>query len=355
MSTPDPVRSRLLGGKHRTGVDWFLLGLRVAVATLLAVGLLGFVAQQIDNDNLFARWANPGATGLTAQQIQGLVVSGLSQGAMYGLIALGYSMVYGVLGFINFAHGEVFMVGAMTGMITANKLADAGAWESNFLASLVFIVIVSIAVCTLTAMLLERVAYRPLRNSPRLIPLITSIGVSFLLQNVAVVLLGPGTKSYPDVPDWLKNKVAVLDIEGAKILVIIVAAVSMVGLWYYVDRTKNRQGDESRCRGRRDSGVDGHRREPHHREGVRSGWRHGRGGRNPVGDPVPQRDPHHRIPAGDQGFQRCCGGRNRQPRRGHGRRAHHRTGRITGAADDPGTARGCAAFRSCVTRWRSRC
>ncbi len=238
MSTPDPVRSRLLGGKHRTGVDWFLLGLRVAVATLLAVGLLGFVAQQIDNDNLFARWANPGATGLTAQQIQGLVVSGLSQGAMYGLIALGYSMVYGVLGFINFAHGEVFMVGAMTGMITANKLADAGAWESNFLASLVFIVIVSIAVCTLTAMLLERVAYRPLRNSPRLIPLITSIGVSFLLQNVAVVLLGPGTKSYPDVPDWLKNKVAVLDIEGAKILVIIVAAVSMVGLWYYVDRTK---------------------------------------------------------------------------------------------------------------------
>ena len=223
----------------RTGVDWFLTAMRVAALTVVAVGLLAFIAQEIDTDNPFARWANPDATGLTRAQFQGLIVSGVAQGAMYGLIALGYSMVYGVLGFINFAHGEVFMVGAMTGMITSTKLADAGMWESNFIGSLVLIVLVSVIVCALTAVIMERVAYRPLRGSPRLIPLITSIGVSFFLQNVSLVLLGPAAKAYPDVPDWVKSKHTFLEIEGAKILVVVVAAASMVCLWYVVERTKS--------------------------------------------------------------------------------------------------------------------
>ena len=226
-------------GAHRTGVDWFLTVLRVAALTVVTVGILAFIAQEIDPDNPFARWANPDATGLTAAQFRGLVVSGVAQGAMYGLIALGYSMVYGVLGFINFAHGEVFMVGAMTGMITSNKLADAGLWESSFIGSLVFIVVVSVIVCTLTAVIMERVAYRPLRGSPRLIPLITSIGVSFFIQNASIVLLGPAAKAYPDVPDWVKDKHTFVQIEGARILVVVVAAVSMAGLWYFVDRTKS--------------------------------------------------------------------------------------------------------------------
>ena len=226
-------------GSRRTGVDWFLTFLRVAALTVVVVGILAFIAQEIDPDNPFARWANPDATGLTGAQFRGLIVSGVAQGCMYGLIALGYSMVYGVLGFINFAHGEVFMVGAMTGMITSNKLADAGLWESNFIGSLVFILIVSVIVCTLTAVVMERVAYRPLRGSPRLIPLITSIGVSFFIQNASIVLLGPAAKAYPDVPDWVKDKHTFVQIEGAKILVVVVAAVSMLGLWYFVDRTKS--------------------------------------------------------------------------------------------------------------------
>lgn len=166
----------------KTKVDWFLTVLRVLALGVVTVGLLAFIAQQISVDNPFARLINPDATGLTVAQFRGLVISGLSQGAMYGLIALGYSMVYGVLGFINFAHGEVFMVGAMTGMITSNKLDDAGLWESNFIGSLLFIVVVSMLVCTLTAVIMERVAYRPLRKAPRLIPLITSIGISFFIQ-----------------------------------------------------------------------------------------------------------------------------------------------------------------------------
>jgi len=224
----------------RTGVDRFLLVLKIVMVATVAFGLTAFMWQQIDPQNPLASRINADATGLSADQLEGLIVSGLSQGAMYGLIALGYSMVYGVLGFINFAHGEVFMVGAMTGMIMSNKLYDSGAWDNNFLLSLAFIVVVAIMASTLTAVAMERVAYRPLRNSPRLIPLITSIGISFFLQNVSVVLLGPGAKSYPDMPDWLtaKRSIAGVQIEGTRLLVVVVAAAAMLALWLLVERTK---------------------------------------------------------------------------------------------------------------------
>ena len=225
-------------GAPQTGVDRFLTLLRVVAIGVIVVGLGAFIAQEINTDNAFARWANSDATGLTGPQFRGLVVSGVAQGAMYGLIALGYSMVYGVLGFINFAHGEVFMMGAMTGMITSNKLADAGLWETNFIGSLAIVILGSIIVSTFLAVVMERVAYRPLRGAPRLIPLITSIGVSFFVQNVSVVLFGPASKAYPDTPDWLKDKHTFLQVEGAKILVVVVAAISMLGLWYFVERTR---------------------------------------------------------------------------------------------------------------------
>ncbi len=221
-------------------VDRFLTLIRITFIVVISVGLLAFIAQQINPQNPFAQWANPDATGLTAPQFKGLLVTGLAQGAMYGLIALGYSMVYGVLGFINFAHGEVFMVGAMSGMITSNKLADAGLWEDAFLLCLLFIVVTSILLSTATAVIMERIAYRPLRGAPRLIPLITSIGVSFFLQNLSVVLLGPGAKSYPTLPSWLSQKRSLVgfQIEGTKLLVLLTAAVSMAGLWFLVERTR---------------------------------------------------------------------------------------------------------------------
>ena len=224
--------------KQRTRVDWFLTVLRVIAFLVIGAGFLAFVAQAINSDNPFARWANPDAINLTGEQLQGLVVTGLAQGAMYGLIALGYSMVYGVLGFINFAHGEVFMVGAMTGAITSSKLAEAGYWESSFVLCLLLVVVLSMVVCTVTAVIMERVAYRPLRGKPRLIPLITSIGVSFFLQNCVLVLLGSTVKSYPDLPNWLTEKRTFLEIQGSKILVLVVAALAMAGLWYLVEKTK---------------------------------------------------------------------------------------------------------------------
>ena len=221
-------------------VDRFLTFIRVFLVGLIVIGVLAFLAQQFAPDNPFTRWRNPDAMGLTADQFKGLLMSGLSQGAMYGLIALGYSMVYGVLGFINFAHGEVFMAGAMTGFIASEKFNDSGLWESNFLLCLVLIVIMAISISTLMAVLMERVAYRPLRNSPRLIPLITSIGVSFFIQNAVMGLFGPASKPYPRLPEWLAKQRSILtfEIAGTKLLVLVVAAVSMLGLWYLVESTK---------------------------------------------------------------------------------------------------------------------
>ena len=230
-------------GAQRTGVDWFLLLLKVALISAICAGLLAFIAQQIDPGNPFAKWTHDGneANRLTGDQYKGLIVTGLSQGAMYGLIALGYSMVYGVLGFINFAHGEVFMLGAFSGFIASTQLDAAGYWEgSAFIPSVIFTVLLAVLVSTTAAVIMERVAYRPLRGSPRLIPLITSIGVSFFIQEATKLLFGPGAKGYPRPPEWFSQKYSILtfEIEGSKMIVLFVAAVSMAGLWYFVERTK---------------------------------------------------------------------------------------------------------------------
>ncbi|MCY4457617.1 MAG: branched-chain amino acid ABC transporter permease [Acidimicrobiaceae bacterium] len=238
---PPPVHVKSQTVRRRTGVDIFLLIMKVAMSGFVILGFLMFIGQQIDPNNFIASRINPDATGLTAAQFEGLIISGLSQGAMYGLIALGYSMVYGVLGFINFAHGEVFMVGAMTGMITSNKFDDAGLWESNFLLSLAIVLLIAIICSTLTAVTMERVAYRRLRGSPRLIPLITSIGVSFFLQNVSIALLGPRAKTYPALPDWLSKKrelLGFISIDGPRLLVLIVATVAMLALWFLIEKTR---------------------------------------------------------------------------------------------------------------------
>ncbi|MDG2026389.1 MAG: branched-chain amino acid ABC transporter permease [Acidimicrobiales bacterium] len=232
------IRQRV---RPRTAVDRFLTFLRFALTALVVFGLFAFLVQQfVGPDNPLTRFLNEDANRLDWDAFRGLLVSGLSQGSMYGLIALGYSMVYGVLGFINFAHGEVFMVGAMTGLITSNKLFEAGVWDDAFPVAILIAVLVSTICATLTAVLMERIAYRPLRGAPRLIPLITSIGVSFFIQNTSALLLGPGAKRYPLLPQWLRDDRGPtwLRIGGQKILVIVVAAAAMAALWYLVERTK---------------------------------------------------------------------------------------------------------------------
>ena len=124
------------------------------------------------------------------------LLNGVTWGSIYALIALGYTMVYGVLRLINFAHGEIYMVGAMTGYYAARFFGVAG---EPSLAGLLLVLAASMVVCGLLGALIERVAYRPLRNAGRLAPLITAIGVSLLLQNLGQIVFGADPKFFPSL------------------------------------------------------------------------------------------------------------------------------------------------------------
>ncbi|MEO5733104.1 MAG: branched-chain amino acid ABC transporter permease, partial [Rubrivivax sp.] len=122
------------------------------------------------------------------------IINGLVLGSMYALVALGYTMVYGIINLINFAHGEVLMVGAMVSWTVVTVLADSGL--PGWLLLLISLAC-SVVVCAALNFAIEKLAYRPLRNAPRLAPLITAIGVSLLLQTLAMIIWKPNPKPYP--------------------------------------------------------------------------------------------------------------------------------------------------------------
>ncbi len=173
------------------------------------------------------------------------VVNGLSLGRSYALIALGYTMVYGILRMINFAHGEIFMVGAFAGYFTGVYLAGTGMLTSSPLTAVVGIavmILVAMTVAALVALVVERVAYRPLRTAPRLVLLISAIGASFFLQYTVRGLFGPGIYAYPTVP-FLAEPVtlpilSVFRLKWLDVLVIGSAVGMMLALYLFVMRTK---------------------------------------------------------------------------------------------------------------------
>jgi branched-chain amino acid transport system permease protein len=168
-----------------------------------------------------------------------LMVFGVAEGSVYAMIALGYTMVYGVLLMINFAHGEVFMTGAFASFWVANTLDSSGFLNRNPVLSIAILIMVGMAVSAGVALLLERVAYRPLRNAPRLVPLITAIGASLFLQNSVKGFFGPNTQGYPAINVvqgyW---KVAGIPVLRVHVLTIVAALLGMVGLMLFVARTK---------------------------------------------------------------------------------------------------------------------
>ncbi len=206
-----------------SAIGLLIWALRIAVVVIVVWGVVGTISSRVYS---FSQW-------------QDLIVFGLAQGGVYALIALGYTMVYGVLGFINFAHGEVFMSGAMVGFFVASGLVSAGLWEANPVLSLLIVLAVSMLTSMTIAILIERIAYRPLRNSPRLIPLITSIGASFFLQYAFRGLFGAGIKSYPRAP-FLLNKLTIFGfgIVAIQAVVILAAILMMAGLYLFVEKTK---------------------------------------------------------------------------------------------------------------------
>jgi branched-chain amino acid transport system permease protein len=176
---------------------------------------------------------------LTGQQWRNLIVIGMAQGSVYGLIALGYTMVYGVLRFINFAHGEVFMIGAMTGFFFSDALSGTTLWGAQIWLALLLVLLACMTVSMLVAVLLERVAYRPLRGSPRLIPFITAIGASFFLQYAVAGLFGVGFKTYPTVEQFRGVvRFGGFQFQRHQLLVMGAALVMMMGLYFFVERTR---------------------------------------------------------------------------------------------------------------------
>ena len=168
------------------------------------------------------------------------LISGLSQGSLYALIALGYTMVYGILFMINFAHGEFFMSGVTTATVfVAMPLAANGFLDQQPFLSLLLIILVAVGVAVGVALLTERIAYRPLRRAPRLVPLITAIGASFFWQYFFRGLYGSAIIPFP-VPEVLEGRLTILGIEflRSRIMVMVVSLLMLIGLYFLVQRTK---------------------------------------------------------------------------------------------------------------------
>ena len=175
------------------------------------------------------------------QLLQQLII-GVSTGAIYALIALGYTMVYGIIELINFAHGDIFMIGTFVCVsifaafgITTSSTAPTG---FALVGVLLITLLGAIAVCAVLGVVIERVAYRPLRNAPRLAPLISAIGVSLILEDVGKLWKGITFVSFPQIFPQIFYHIGPIVITSINILVLIVALVLMVGLQWLVTRTR---------------------------------------------------------------------------------------------------------------------
>ncbi len=177
------------------------------------------------------RCARRSIGGLIMIQFLQALISGLSLGSIYALIALGYTMVYGIAKMLNFAHGDIIMIGAYSVIVSLTTLHLPG----------IAAVVISIAVCALLGITIEFLAYKPLRKSSPLAVLITAIGVSYFLQNVALIIFGSTQlpfdkdKKLFDLPVVKFGKV---EINGITLLTLIVTAVIMVGLTLFINKTK---------------------------------------------------------------------------------------------------------------------
>ncbi|WP_018132308.1 branched-chain amino acid ABC transporter permease [Effusibacillus pohliae] len=165
------------------------------------------------------------------------LINGISVGSIYALIALGYTMVYGIIKLINFAHGDVFMVGAFVGLFTVKALEAQG--MQNKILVFVIALLVAMAASAVLGVLIERTAYKPLRNASRIAVLITAIGVSFLLENGGIFLLGPQAKGFPEIVQKTQyNLFGSVQIDSNQIMILIVTVILMVVLELIVHKTK---------------------------------------------------------------------------------------------------------------------
>ena len=161
-------------------------------------------------------------------QFIGALISGLNLGSIYALIALGYTMVYGIAKMLNFAHGDITMVGAYSVIVSAVTLKLPP----------IVAILIAVVVCAALGVTIEFLAYRPLRQSPPLAVLITAIGVSYLLQNLALLIFGPEQKSTPALFDLPSLTLGGVTVDGITLLTLGVTAAIMVGLTLFINLTR---------------------------------------------------------------------------------------------------------------------
>jgi branched-chain amino acid transport system permease protein len=202
---------------------------RIVPLALLAVtiALLGYTAATTNRDEKF--WVDQFFNGLTI-------------GSVYALIALGYTMVYGVLRMINFAHGEIFMVGAFAGWIVLKDVFGGSEMSDALIAPAILVAMLAAAVASGSAIIaIERIAYRPLRHAPRLAPLISAIGVSIFLQNLFLRLTSGRVEVYPRIfPQGPGESIDIIvtDLQYIQVFLIVSSLVLMLALYLFVQRTR---------------------------------------------------------------------------------------------------------------------
>lgn len=164
------------------------------------------------------------------------IINGLVLGSMYALVALGYTMVYGIIGLINFAHGDVLMVGALTSWTVIGWMMNASTGLPTWMV-LLFATLIAMVVCAVLNFSIEKLAYRPLRNSNRLAPLITAIGMSLLLQTFAMIIWAPNPKSYPSMLSREPIEFAGAVVSVTQVVILATTAVTLGFLMWLVNRT----------------------------------------------------------------------------------------------------------------------
>jgi branched-chain amino acid transport system permease protein len=204
-------------------VNAFLWGFRILIVLILVLGTFSTIR----------------AGKYSGEQWIDFVVFGISQGAIYAMIALGYTMVYGILRMINFAHGDIFMTGAFGGYFIATWLNGIGFIDKNPVLGLLIPILFAMLLAASIAMLVERIAYRPLRNAPRLVPLISAFGASFFIEYAFRGFFGQGKYAYPPIRA-LEGSWHVLgtDILKVQVVVAIAAFIMMAILQSIVMYTK---------------------------------------------------------------------------------------------------------------------
>lgn len=166
------------------------------------------------------------------------IINGLTVGGVYALIALGYTMVYGILELINFAHGEIYMIGAYLGIIFMGIFTASGLTQYSLILSLFLTFVMSIIVCSAYGFTVEKLAYKPLRNAPRLNPLISAIGVSIFLQNYVMLTQGATDKVFPHVIPVTKIEFSNVTMTTLQLFIIIVSLLLMTMLHLFIMKTK---------------------------------------------------------------------------------------------------------------------